>query len=81
MMVIEIPVAETVDVRGRSWPLGRAILERALARARPGDVVAVWSGEVTSRVDIPAWAEGLGHRMVGIEARDGYDELFIEKRA
>lgn len=81
MMVIEIPVADTVDVRRLSGPPGRAILERALEKVRPGEVVAVWSRGAASRLDIPAWTESRGHRVIGIEARDGYDELFIEKRA
>lgn len=81
MMVIEIPVAETVDIRGRFGRPGRAILDRTLERVRPGEVVAIWSRDAASRLDIPAWAEDRGHRVIGIEARDGYDELFIEKRA
>jgi TusA-related sulfurtransferase len=55
-------------------------LIRAIREGAVGDVIAVWSSDAGSRIDIPAWVEKAGHRLVGVEARDGYDEIFVEKR-
>ena len=32
-----------------------------------------------SSTDIPKWVAKAGHRLVGVEARDGYDEIIVEK--
>ena len=32
-----------------------------------------------SKIDIPKWVEKAGHRLVGVETRDGYDEIVVEK--
>jgi TusA-related sulfurtransferase len=44
-----------------------------------GDVLAVYSSDSGSKTDIPKWVEKAGHRLVGVEARDGYDEIVVEK--
>ena len=30
-------------------------------------------------MDIPKWVEKAGHRLIGVFARDGYDEIIVEK--
>lgn len=80
MMVIEVPVNRTVDARGSYCPGPLMELIRAIREGSVGDVIAVWSSDTGSRIDIPAWVEKAGHRLVGIESRDGYDELIVEKR-
>ena len=48
-------------------------------RERPGHVIAVYSSDSGSKIDIPKWVEKAGHRLVGVERRDGYDEIVVEK--
>jgi TusA-related sulfurtransferase len=55
-------------------------LARALAHARPGDIVEAWSTEASARDAVSSWVSGAGHRLIGIEAREGYDEIFVEAR-
>ena len=43
-------------------------------------MIAVYSSDKGSRTDIPMWIEKAGHRLVALEARDGYDEIVVEKR-
>ena len=45
----------------------------------PGTVLAVWSTDSGSRIDIPKWVEKAGHRLVSVNTRDGYDEIVVEK--
>jgi TusA-related sulfurtransferase len=80
MMVVEVPVNRTLDARGSFCPGPLMELIRAIREGAVGDVIAVWSSDAGSRIDIPAWVEKAGHRLVGIEAGVGYDVIFVEKR-
>ncbi|HET6744350.1 MAG TPA: sulfurtransferase TusA family protein [Candidatus Limnocylindria bacterium] len=79
MQVLEIPVTHTVDARGSYCPGPLMELIRKIREGKIGDVIAVWSTDDGSRLDIPKWLEKAGHRLVGIERRDGYDEIIVEK--
>jgi TusA-related sulfurtransferase len=46
----------TVDCRGRPCPVPVIELARAVAAARPGEVVEVVSDDPAARLDVPAWA-------------------------
>jgi tRNA 2-thiouridine synthesizing protein A len=80
MQVIEIPVTRTIDARGSYCPGPLMELIRGIREGQVGDVLAVWSTDAGSRMDIPKWVEKAGHRLLGIETRDGYDEIIVEKR-
>jgi TusA-related sulfurtransferase len=54
-------------------------LIRAIREGQVGDVIAVWSTDSGSKADIPRWVEKAGHRLVGVFARVGYDEIVVEK--
>jgi TusA-related sulfurtransferase len=54
-------------------------LIRAIRESEVGTVLAVRSTDNGSRTDIPKWVEKAGHRLVGVEQRDGYDEITVEK--
>jgi tRNA 2-thiouridine synthesizing protein A len=69
----------TVDARGSFCPGPLMELIRAIRESAPGQIIAVYSSDSGSRIDIPKWVEKAGHRLVGVEARDGYDEIVVEK--
>ena len=79
MKVLEVPINRTIDARGSYCPGPLMELIRAIREGQVGDVIAVWSSDNGSRLDIPKWVEKAGHRLVGIESRDGYDEIVVEK--
>ena len=79
MQVLEIPINRTVDARGSYCPGPLMELIRAIREGSVGDVIAIWSSDAGSRLDIPKWVEKAGHRLVGIETREGYDEILVEK--
>ena len=54
-------------------------LMRGIRESEPGTVLAVWSTDSGSRIDIPKWVEKAGHRLVGLNICDGYDEIVVEK--
>jgi len=72
--------ARTVDARGSFCPGPLMELIRAIRESEPGQVIAVYSTDSGSRIDIPKWVEKAGHRLVGVERRDdAYDEIVVEK--
>jgi TusA-related sulfurtransferase len=79
-MVVQVPITRTVDARGSYCPGPLMELIRAIREGGVGDVIAVLSTDAGSRSDIPKWVEKAGHRLVGVETRDGYDEIIIEKQ-
>jgi TusA-related sulfurtransferase len=80
MQTVETPaITRTVDARGSYCPGPLMELIRAIREGQVGDVIAVWSSDAGSKLDIPKWIEKAGHRLVALEARDGYDEIVVEK--
>ncbi len=72
-------IIRTVDARGSYCPGPLMELIRTIRETAIGDVIAVWSSDNGSRVDIPKWVEKAGHRLVALETRDNYDEIIVEK--
>ena len=68
-----------VDARGSFCPGPLMELIRAIRESDPGQVIAVYSSDTGSKTDIPKWVEKAGHRLVGIERLDGFDEIVVEK--
>ena len=80
MIEIHVAVTRIVDARGSFCPGPLMELIRAIREGAVGDVIAVYSSDKGSRTDIPMWIEKAGHRLVSLEAREGYDEIVVEKR-
>jgi len=73
------PITRTIDARGSFCPGPLMELIRGIRESAVGDVLAVCSTDRGSKVDIPKWVEKAGHRLVGVFAREGYDEIVVEK--
>jgi TusA-related sulfurtransferase len=74
-----VSITRTVDARGSFCPGPLMELIRAIRESQVGDVIAVYSSDKGSKIDIPKWIEKAGHRLVALETRDGYDEIVVEK--
>jgi tRNA 2-thiouridine synthesizing protein A len=79
MIESDVTITRTVDARGSYCPGPLMELIRAIREGQVGDVIAVYSSDKGSKTDIPKWVEKAGHRLVALEARDGYDEIIVEK--
>jgi tRNA 2-thiouridine synthesizing protein A len=79
MQTLTTPIPRVVDARGSYCPGPLMELIRAIREGQVGDVIAVYSSDAGSKMDIPKWVEKAGHRLVGVETRDGYDEIVVEK--
>ena len=80
MQTLTAPITRTVDARGSYCPGPLMELIRAIREGQVGDMIAVYSSDAGSKMDIPKWVEKAGHRLVGVETRDGYDEIVVEKQ-
>ncbi|HET7702682.1 MAG TPA: sulfurtransferase TusA family protein [Candidatus Limnocylindrales bacterium] len=76
----ETAITRTIDARGSFCPGPLMELIRGIREATVGDVLAVLSSDSGSRTDIPKWIDKAGHRLIAVSARDGYDEIVVEKR-
>jgi TusA-related sulfurtransferase len=74
-----VSITRTVDARGSFCPGPLMELIRAIRESQVGDVIAVYSSDKGSKIDIPKWIEKAGHRLVALETRDGFDEIVVEK--
>lgn len=72
-------VTRVVDARGSYCPGPLMELIRAIREGAIGDVIAVYSSDSGSKIDIPKWVEKAQHRLIAVESRDGYDEIVVEK--
>ena len=72
-------VTRTIDARGSFCPGPLMELIRAIRESQIGDVIAIRSSDRGSKVDIPKWIEKAGHHLIEVAARDGYDEIIVEK--
>lgn len=72
-------ITRTIDARGSYCPGPLMELIRAIRESQVGDILAVYSSDKGSKIDIPKWVEKAGHRLISVEAREGYDEIVIEK--
>jgi TusA-related sulfurtransferase len=68
-----------IDARGSFCPGPLMELIRGIRESQVGDVLAVLSSDSGSRIDIPKWIDKAGHRLIGVTAHDGYDEIVVEK--
>ena len=75
----QVTPTRVIDARGSFCPGPLMELIRAIREAPIGEVICVRSSDRGSRVDIPKWVEKAGHRLVGINEVDGYDEIIVEK--
>jgi len=75
----ETTIDRVVDARGSYCPGPLMELIRAIREGAVGDVIAVYSSDSGSRIDIPKWVEKAGHRLIAVTTRDGYDEIVVEK--
>jgi tRNA 2-thiouridine synthesizing protein A len=75
-----VTITRTIDARGSFCPGPLMELIRAIREGAVGDIIAVYSSDQGSKTDIPKWIEKAGHRLVALEARQGYDEIVVEKR-
>lgn len=72
--------AKVVDARGSACPGPLLEAKKGIGMVKVGEVLEIWSGDPNTKLDIPRWAEKVGHEYLGFLAVEGYDRLFIRRK-
>ncbi|NHV96688.1 MAG: sulfurtransferase TusA family protein [Thaumarchaeota archaeon] len=74
-----LKVSLSVDARGLSCPYPVKKAEEAIQKVEVGEVVEIITTDPGSKIDIPAWAEKCGHRVVEVVDRWLEIYFYVEK--
>lgn len=72
--------SKIVDARGSACPGPLLEAKKAIGSVAIGQTIEVWSGDASTKNDLPKWAAKMGHDFLGVLAADGYDRIFITRR-
>jgi TusA-related sulfurtransferase len=60
-------IARTVDATGLACPMPLVRTRQGMDAIEPGQILRVMSTDRGSLADLPAWADALGHEILGID--------------
>ena len=72
--------AKVVDARGMACPGPLLEAKKSIGAVPVGETIEVWSGDSSTKNDLPKWAAKVGHEFLGVLAGEGYDRLFIRRK-
>jgi tRNA 2-thiouridine synthesizing protein A len=72
--------ARTADARAMACPGPLLEAKKSIGTVKVGEVLEIWSGDPSTKNDMPAWCQKVGHEFLGVVAADGYDRLFIRRK-
>jgi len=75
-----IQADKVVDARGMACPGPLLEAKKSIGTVPVGQTIEVWSGDSSTKNDLPKWAAKVGHEFLGSLAGEGYDRLFITRR-
>ena len=74
-----IEVSTTVDARGSACPGPLLEAKKGIGKVKVGEILEIYSNDSGTRIDVPAWANKVGHEYLGHLKADGYDKLFVKR--
>jgi TusA-related sulfurtransferase len=74
-----ITAVKVVDARGSACPGPLLEAKKAIGTVAVGETIELWSGDPSTKGDLPRWAEKVGHEFLGAITADGYDRMFITR--
>mgnify|MGYP006280038805 CR=1 FL=1 len=69
----------TIDSRGAGCPGPLMDLIGKIKTADTGTVFELQTTDSSSKNDVPEWVDKAGHDLLGIEERDDYWAIYVEK--
>ena len=76
----KIQPAKVVDARGTACPGPLLEAKKAIVSVSVGQTIEVWSGDASTKKDLPKWAAKVGHEFLGAIEAEGYDRIFVVRR-
>ena len=77
MELEKLQPAKVVDARGTACPGPLLEAKKAIGTVSVGQTIEVWSGDPSTKNDVPRWAAKVGHEFLGALEADGYDRMFL----
>ena len=74
-----IKADKVVDARGTSCPGPILAAKKGLVDVKAGQIMEVWSTDIGTKRDIPAWAKKMGLEYLGEIEDGGSFKLFVKK--
>lgn len=75
----KMAAAKVVDARGSACPGPLLEAKKAVGAVAVGEVIEIWSGDASTKADIPIWAAKVGQEFLGVISEDGYDRIFVKR--
>jgi TusA-related sulfurtransferase len=75
-----VRAAKVVDARGMACPGPLLEAKKAMGIVPVGETIEIWSGDPSTKSDLPKWAAKVGHEFVGTVAGEGYDRIFVTRK-
>jgi tRNA 2-thiouridine synthesizing protein A len=54
--------------------------KKAIGSVSVGETIEIWSGDPSTKSDLPKWAAKVGHEFLGALTAEGYDRIFITRK-
>ena len=69
-----------VDARGSACPGPLLETKKAIGKVDIDEVLEIWSSDLGTRNDIPAWAKFAKHEFLGYVEDEGYDRFYVIRK-
>ncbi len=74
-----VEVAKVVDARSSACPGPLLEAKKAIGAVKVNEILEIWSGDPSTKEDIPRWAAKVGHEFLGVLDAEGYDRILVKR--
>jgi tRNA 2-thiouridine synthesizing protein A len=76
-----IKPARTIDTSGQCCPVPMMESNRAIKTMQPGEVLELIATDIGARMDIPAWCQRTGHKLLHVDEDGKTFRYYVRKRS
>ncbi len=76
---MDVKADHIIDARNSYCPGPLMEMIKAYKQAKVGEVISIYSTDVGTKKDAPAWIQKSGQELIGVFDRDGYYEIVMRK--
>jgi len=76
----QLEAAQTVDARAMACPGPLLEAKKSIGKVKVDEILELWSGDPSTKDDMPRWCQKVGHEYLGDLEADGYDRMFIRRK-
>jgi len=74
-----VQAAKIVDARAMACPGPLLEAKKSIGGVKVGEVLEIWSGDASTKDDMPRWCQKVGHEYLGELEAEGYERLLIRR--